>query len=69
MRVLRYVGPGDDDRHLLVEAVEGNEQFILHITDEMRQAARTDLPRLGNGRILRESTVTPREIQVRVRAG
>jgi hypothetical protein len=66
MRVLRYVGPGDDERHLLVEAVDGSEKFSLHITDELRLAAGTDLPRLGN---LRESPISPRDIQVRVRAG
>jgi len=68
MRVLRYVGPGSDDRHLLLETADGGEQFSLVISDELRIAAGTDLPRLGTPR-LRESPISPREIQVRVRSG
>jgi hypothetical protein len=67
MRVVRYVGPGEDERHLLVESVEGDEKFSLYITDELRQAASIDLPRLNQQTI--ENKLTPREIQVRVRSG
>jgi hypothetical protein len=69
MRVLHYVGPGEDDRHLLVETVEGREQFCLLVTDDLRQAAGVDLPRLGSNSTPKESPISPREIQVRVRAG
>ena len=44
--MVRYVGPGEDERHLLVETVEGDEKFSLYITDELRRAASIDLPRL-----------------------
>ena len=67
MRVVRYVGAGDDERHLLVETVEGDEKFSLYVTDELRSAASIDLPRLNQGTV--ESVVSPREIQMRVRGG
>jgi hypothetical protein len=67
MRVVRYVGMGEDERHLLVETVEGDEKFSLYITDELRQAASIDLPRLNQRAI--EATISPRDIQVRVRSG
>ncbi len=69
MRVLRYVGPGEDERHLLVEAVDDSTQFSLLITEDLRHAAGTDLPRLGAAARMQESPISPREIQVRVRAG
>ena len=67
MRVVRYVGAGEDERHLLVETVEGDEKFSLYVTDELRQAASIDLPRLNQPAV--ESRISPREIQMRVRAG
>ncbi len=67
MRVVRYVGAGDDERHLLVETVEGDEKFSLYVTDELRSAASIDLPRLNQASV--ESVVSPREIQMRVRGG
>src|ERR1700759_5562674 len=67
MRVVRFVGVGEDERHLLVETVEGDEKFSLYITDDLRQAASIDLPRLNQRAV--EATVSPREIQVRVRSG
>ena len=62
MRVLRYVSPGEDERHLLVETIEGDERFSLHVTDELRQAASIDLPRLNATARATESPVSPREI-------
>jgi DUF3071 family protein len=68
MRVLRYVGQAEDERHLLVETADGAEQFSLPLSEELRSAAGTDLPRLSQNRP-RESPISPREIQVRVRGG
>jgi len=67
MRVVRYVGPGEDERHLLVETVEGDEKFTLYITDDLRRAASIDLPRLTQVPV--DNPVSPREIQMRVRGG
>ena len=69
MRLLRYVGPGEDNSHLVVETIEGDEQFSLHIGDELRSAAGTDLPRLALMQSGPEPTIRPREIQIRVRGG
>jgi hypothetical protein len=69
MRLVRYVGLGEDERHLLVETVEGDEKFSLYVTDELRQAASIDLPRLLHAQRQIENPITPREIQMRVRAG
>jgi hypothetical protein len=68
MRVLRYVGQGEDEQHLLIETVDGGEQFSLPLSDDLRQAAGTDLPRLTHNRP-RDNPISPREIQVRVRGG
>lgn len=67
MRVVRFVGLGEDERHLMVETVEGDEKFSLYVTDELRSAASIDLPRLNQQAV--ENKLTPREIQVRVRSG
>ncbi|MDQ1742504.1 MAG: hypothetical protein QOE23_843 [Pseudonocardiales bacterium] len=80
MRALRLVGPDPEGTSLIVEAVdEGSlegERFTLPLDDRLRGLARTDTdrqaatwrpsePSADNG----SSTPTPREIQVRVRAG
>jgi hypothetical protein len=67
MRMVRFIGLGEDERHLLVETVEGDEKFSLYVTDELRQAASIDLPRLSTKTV--ENPVSPREIQMRVRGG
>ena len=69
MRVLRYVGPGEDNSHLVVETIDGNEQFSLQVGDELRAAAGTDLRRLASTQAGPEPTIRPREIQIRVRGG
>ncbi len=65
--MVRFIGLGEDERHLLVETVEGDEKFSLYVTDELRQAASIDLPRLSTKAV--ENPVSPREIQMRVRSG
>jgi hypothetical protein len=69
MRVLRFVGPGEDASHVTVETVEGDEQFSLVIGEQLKAAAGTDLPRLSTSATPSASALSPREIQVRARAG
>jgi hypothetical protein len=71
MRQLRYVQPGDESELLIVETADGAEQFTLPVDETLRDAVRTDPPRSGftPAEVVAESTLGPREIQVRVRAG
>ena len=69
MRLLRYVGPGDDGSHVIVETADGGEQFHLLVDVALRDAIRSDLPRLSHVQPESPSSVTPREIQMRVRGG
>jgi Protein of unknown function (DUF3071) len=68
MRELRFVGPGEDGDHVIVETADGEEAFSLPIDQDLRSAVRGEpvAPReVRSG----QPPVTPREIQVRVRAG
>ncbi|HJQ41821.1 MAG TPA: septation protein SepH [Jatrophihabitantaceae bacterium] len=71
MRQLRYLRPGDDGNHVVLETADGAEQFSLHVTVPLRDAIRVDLPRLTQSQSEPEAepSITPREIQIRVRAG
>ena len=65
MRELRLVGPGADREHVVVETVDGAEQFSLRV-DDMRRflpEEKRELPASPSMQI------PPREIQRRVRAG
>ncbi|MDP9115786.1 MAG: septation protein SepH [Actinomycetota bacterium] len=71
MRHLRFVGPGRDLDHVIVETADGDEQFSLYIDAAMRDAVRADLPRLhpSSPASAEPATISPREIQMRVRSG
>ncbi len=72
MRQLRFVGPGDDSEHVVVETVDGDEQFVLKIDDVLRLAIRPEDPAVTvSTRVAPEpsSSIRPREIQMRVRGG
>src|SRR6266536_1385443 len=72
MRQLRFVGPGDDSEHVVVETVDGDEQFVLKIGDALRMAIRPeDSAVTVSTRVAPEptSSIRPREIQMRVRGG
>ncbi len=69
MRLLRYVGPGDDGSHVIVETADAGEQFHLLVDVALRDAIRSDLPRLSHVQPESPASVTPREIQMRVRGG
>jgi hypothetical protein len=65
MRQLRFVGPGDDSEHVVVETVEGDEQFSLLIDEPLRLAIRPDdAPVSVSTRVAPEptSSIRPREI-------
>jgi hypothetical protein len=70
MRQLRYLRPGDDGNHVILETADGAEQFVLYVTVPLRDAIRVDLPKLTTGpSVETQDGISPREIQVRVRAG
>ncbi len=70
MRQLRFVGPGDDSGHIVVETLDGDEQFSMRIDDSLRACIRPDEAPVST-RVAPEpsSSIRPREIQVRVRSG
>jgi Protein of unknown function (DUF3071) len=68
MRELRFVGPGEDGNHVIVETADGEEAFSLPVDNDLRGAVRGELTPVREVRTS-ERPVTPRDIQVRVRAG
>ena len=69
MRQLRFVGPGKDRDHVILETADAAEQFVLYVDAPMRDAVRSDLPRLQPQPPEAPAPISPREIQMRVRAG
>jgi len=68
MRQLRLVGLAEDGAHIVVEAPTG-DRFRLPVDERLRAVCRGDLPRLGQIEIEQDSSLRPKEIQARVRAG
>ncbi len=68
MRELHFVGPGEGGDRVIVETADGEEAFSLPIDDDLRGAVRGDIVPVREVRH-EQAPVTPREIQVRVRAG
>ncbi len=71
MRTLRYVKPAADGEHagqVVLETVDGGEQFLLSVDVPLRDAVRADRAFLMGGPEP-EPRIGPREIQVRVRGG
>ena len=68
MRELRFVGPGEDGGSVIVETADGEEAFSLPNDDDLRGAVRSDVAPAQEVRS-DQVPITPREIQVRVRAG
>ena len=67
MRLLRLVGPGDDNC-LTLETADGEEQFALPVDQRLKDAASSDLPRIPT-MAHAPSAPSPRDIQTRVRGG
>ena len=68
MRTARLVGLSPDGKSLIV-ATESGEEFTIEADERLRAALRGDRPRLGQLEIEMESSLTPRDIQARIRAG
>jgi hypothetical protein len=69
MRLLRLVGPGDDGTSVLLETTDGAEQFTLPVDERFRAAARAELTRPIRPETTNTTSIRPRDIQIRVRAG
>ncbi len=70
MRQLRFVRSGADQDHVILETADGGEHFLLPINSALRDAIRSDLPRLHQDEPAPTADeLGPRDIQVRVRAG
>ncbi len=65
---LTLVGTSRDRRRLLLVDAQGDE-FTLEITPDLRAAVRGETTRLGQLEIKMSSSIRPREIQTRIRAG
>jgi hypothetical protein len=69
MRELRVVGVETDGNHVICQDSESGEKFRIAADERLRAAARGDISRLGQIEIEMESSLRPREIQARIRAG
>ena len=69
MRQLRFVKQGDDPDHAILETADAGEQFLLLVDTALRDAFRSDLPRLHASAPEPAARISPRDIQMRVRAG
>ncbi|SIS16588.1 septation protein SepH [Williamsia sterculiae] len=69
MRELRVVGVEPDAGHVVLQDIESGEKFRIEADDRLRAAARGDRSRLGQIEIEMDSTLRPRDIQARIRAG
>lgn len=68
MAHLKFAGVSGDGVRLLLLDDQGAE-FSLDITPRLRAALRGDAPRTGQMEIKMDSTLRPRDIQARIRAG
>ncbi|MCM0640420.1 septation protein SepH [Cellulomonas wangsupingiae] len=68
MGELELVGLHEDGEHLVVAAPDG-QRFRLRIDDPLRAAVRRDRPQLEQLRSEQAGSLSPREIQSRIRAG
>lgn len=68
MGELELVGLHEDGEHLVLVAPEG-QRFRLRIDEPLRAAVRRDRPQLEQLRAEQAGSLSPREIQARIRAG
>lgn len=68
MERLTFSGASDDGTSLVVTTDDGTE-FALMLTDQLRRAAATVRPRSKDADAEAGSSLTPKEIQQRIRAG
>jgi hypothetical protein len=68
MRTARLVGLSPDGKFLIVATDDGDEQQVA-VDDRLRAAIRGDRPRLGQLENEMSTSLSPRDIQTRIRAG
>jgi hypothetical protein len=68
MGELELIGLHDDGEHLVLAAPDG-QHFRLRIDEPLRAAVRRDRPQLEQLRAARAGSLSPREIQARIRGG
>jgi hypothetical protein len=68
MRHVRLVGLSPDGKSLIV-ATESGEELTVSVDERLRATLRGDRPRLGQLEIEMDSSLSPRDIQSRIRAG
>jgi Protein of unknown function (DUF3071) len=68
MRTARLVGLSPDGKSLIVTTDDG-EELQIAADDRLRAAIRGDRPRLGQLEIEMQTSLSPRDIQTRIRAG
>jgi Protein of unknown function (DUF3071) len=68
MRDVRLVGLSPDGKSLIV-ATESGEELAVAVDERLRAALRGDRPRLGQLETEMDSSLSPRDIQTRIRAG
>ncbi|QCB93803.1 septation protein SepH [Cellulomonas shaoxiangyii] len=68
MGELELVGLHEDGEHLVLVAPDG-QRYRVRIDEPLRAAVRRDRPQLEQLRAEQAGTLTPREIQARIRAG
>lgn len=69
MRELHVVGVEADGTQVICRDPESGEKYRIAADERLRAAARGDISRLGQIEIDMESSLRPREIQARIRAG
>lgn len=70
MRQLQFVGVSEDGANLVLrDPGDAGATFQVPIDDRLRAASRGDRTRLGQIELEQTSTLRPREIQARIRAG
>nr|WP_206040005.1 septation protein SepH [Rhodococcus sp. HNM0563] len=66
---MKVVGLEPDAKHVVLADPTTGDKFRIPVDDTLRAASRGDLARLGQIQIETASTLRPREIQARIRAG
>ena len=69
MRELKVIGLEPDGKHLVCADAETGQKFRLPADDKLRAASRGDIARFGQIEIEMDSTLRPKDIQARIRAG
>ncbi|MBD0324242.1 MAG: DUF3071 domain-containing protein [Aldersonia sp.] len=69
MRELRVIGLAPDGKHVICVDTQSNNKYRLPVDEKLRAASRGDIARFGQIEIEMESTLRPKDIQARIRAG